>query len=142
MSREDRVTYNEPDNWSGPGYALGKVDEVVVYDAIVHFEMSSDTSGYLSIQSPRREVFVRFHARPTTRTERRQILATSQDRLLDHLNGLIPARFGGRTHWIIPAHGRPSAAVKGWWRARRAAGAVFYAEIEIDMSCGGPEMPT
>lgn len=135
----DRVTYNEPDNWLGPDYALGMVDEVVVHDALVHFEMLSDTSGYLMAQGTHRYVFVRFHARPTTRAERRQILASTDGRLRDHLCGLIPKALGGRSLWIIPAHRRPAAVLRDWWSDRRAAGAVLYADVEEDMQCGGPE---
>jgi len=89
VTSEDRVTYNQPGNWLGPDYALDAIDEVVIHDAVVHFEMSSDTSGYLTVHSPSRYVFLRFHARPTTRTERRQILTTNQERLRDHVAALI-----------------------------------------------------
>jgi hypothetical protein len=37
--------------------------------------MSSESDGYLHIQSPRREVFARIYARPTTRAERQQMAA-------------------------------------------------------------------
>ncbi len=129
---EDRVTYNEPDNWAGADYALGMVDEVVVHDALVHFEMSSDTSAYLIARSRTRDVFIRFHVRPTTRAERRQILVSSQATLRDHLAALIPTWLGGRTYWSVPWWRRPGAAVREWWEDRRAAGAVLYADCEQD----------
>lgn len=129
---EDRITYNEPGDWLGADYALGMVDEVVVHDALVHFEMSTDTSAYLIAQSPTRDVFVRFHARPTTRAERRQILASSQETLRDHLAALVPRWLGGRSYWSISWWRRPDAAVREWWGDRRAAGAVLYADCEQD----------
>lgn len=140
MTSEDRITYNEIDDWTGPQYALGMVDEIVLSNSLIHFEMTTDTSGYLLVQGARRYVFVRLTARPATRVERRQILASNQERLRDHLAGLVPRVLGGRTRWILPWHRRPAAAVCGWWRDRRAAGAVFYAAVEEDMHRGGPEV--
>lgn len=129
---EDRVTLNDIENWSGADYALGLVDEVVVSDALVHFEMFSDTSAYLTARNCDREVFLRFHSRPTTRSERRQILASSQETLRDHLAELIPRRLGGRTWWSLPWYRRPDHTVRSWWAARAAAGAALTVDCEYD----------
>jgi hypothetical protein len=138
VTSEDRVTFNDPNNWSGADYALDAVDEVVIHNATVHFEMTSDTSGYLTVHSPSRYVFLRFHARPTTRTERRQILTTNQERLRDHLAALIPNCFGGRTYWSAPWYRRPTSTVRSWRADRHMAGAVFYAVVEEDVPCSSP----
>lgn len=138
---DDRVIYNEPGEWLGPDYAVGLVDEIVVSDATAHFEMTTDNSGYLNVWSPRREVFLRFRARPTTRQERRQILVHSGDRLRDHLHSVLPVlhRRKLRTIWFVPWWNRPTAAVRDWWDAWRGARAVLCVEVEIDQHCGGPE---
>lgn len=59
----DRVAYNEPGDWTGPDYALGLVDEIVLSDAAVHFEMSTGSSGYLHVRNGHRAVFARVTAR-------------------------------------------------------------------------------
>ena len=127
----DRVTYNEPGDWMGPDYALGLVDEIVVSDAVVHLEMLTDSSAYLLVQGRRRYVFARIRARPATRAERRQILAHSDDRLRDHLQALLPGP-GLHMIWSVPWYRRPAAAVRAWWDARRAAGAVLCVDVEED----------
>jgi hypothetical protein len=71
----DRVDVYTPETWTGPDYALGMVDEIVGHNAVAHFEMSSESDGYLHIQSPRREVFARIYARPTTEAEQQQMAA-------------------------------------------------------------------
>lgn len=129
---DDRVTYNDPDNWTGADYAIGAVDEVVVHDALVHFEMSSDTSAYLTARSRTRDVFLHIRVRPSTRGERRQILVSSRGTLRDHVAALIPRWLGGRSYWSIPWWQRPAAAVCGWWADRRAASAVLTADCEQD----------
>lgn len=136
----DRVTFNEPGDWLGADYAIGLVDEVVVHDALAHFEMTTDTAAYLMVSGARRDVFVRIHARPTTRAERRQILACNDERLRDHLARLIPRALGGRTWWSIPVHRRPAAVVRGWRDDVRTARAVLIADVEEDEHCGGPEV--
>ena len=135
---DDRVTYNQPDDWLGPDYAIGLVDEIVISDAAAHFEMTTANSGYLSVQSPSREVFARIYARPTTRRERRQILARDGDRLRDQLAACTP---WGRSRWIGPVWGRPVSAVREWWSARQGCRAVLCVRTEIDQHCGGPEAP-
>lgn len=138
---EDRVTYNEQGDWLGADYALGLVDEIVLSDATVHFEMSTENSGYLHVWSDRREVFARITARPATRQERRQILARSGDRLRDHLRSVLPAlhRRNMRTIWSVPVWRRPASAVQSWWEARRYASVVLCVDVEYDHHGGGPE---
>jgi hypothetical protein len=138
---EDRVTYNEPGDWLGADYALGLVDEIVLSDTTVHFEMSTEASGYLHMWNDRRQVFARVTARPTTREERRQILARSNDRLRDHLRSVVPAlhRKNLITIWAVPLWKRPASAVSSWWDARRYASVALCVDIEIDQHGGGPE---
>ena len=127
----DRVTFNEPGDWLGPGFALGLVDEIVISDAAVHLEMLTDTYAYLRVQGRRRDVSAQIRARPTTRAERRQVLAHTDDRLRDHLQALLPDP-GLHMIWSVPWYRRPAAAVRAWWAARRAAGAVLCVDVEED----------
>jgi hypothetical protein len=127
----DRVTFNEPGDWSGPDYALGLVDEIVLSNAVVHFEMLDDGCAYMIVRNGEREVLARFVARRTTRRERWQILAHSQDRLRDHARSLLPARWS-RTWWSVPAWRRPAAVVREALVARRYAGAVLCVRVEED----------
>lgn len=126
---DDRVLYNEPGNWLGADYAVGLVDEIVLSNATVHFEMTTDNSGYLHIRNDKRELFARVNARPTNREERRQVLARSDDRLRDHLRAVLP---GSRSIWGIPVWRRPGAAVREWWEYRRYAGAVLCVTVDED----------
>lgn len=130
-ARTDRVTYDEPSNLA---------DEIVVYDAIAHLEMTNGSAAYLHVQSPRRDVFARIYARPTTRQERRQILAKDGDRLRDHLRSVVPLlhRRNMRTIWSVPMWRRPWSAVQSWLEMRQQAGAVLCVRIEEDKHCGGP----
>lgn len=139
---EDRIEYNEPRNWHGADFALGLVDEIVLSDVTVHFEMSTEASGYLHMWNDRRQVFARVTARPTTRAQRRQILARSNDRLRDHLRSVVPAlhRKNLITIWAVPLWKRPASAVSSWRDARRYASVVLCVDVEDDSHCGGPEV--
>ncbi|MGD9749726.1 MAG: hypothetical protein AB7W59_01905 [Acidimicrobiia bacterium] len=128
---EDRVTINTPSTWLGADYALGLVDEIVLHDATAHFEMSTESSGYLHVWSDRHRVFARVTARRASRTERRQILAADGDRLRDYLAAVLPwTRVGRATIWSVPPWRRPAAAVLGWWEAREAAAALLIVSVE------------
>lgn len=124
----DRVLYDEP----GSGSALGTVDELVLTEASAHFEMSTESSAYLSTRNDKRDVFLRLHARPTTWAERRQILARNEERLRDHLAALIPRRVGGRSWWSMPWWQRPAAVIREWRACVHMAKAVLIADCEID----------
>jgi len=65
-----RLQCNDRDNWTGPDYALDALDELVMDNAQVHFEMSSDTSAYMIVEQPGRQVFVQFSVRELSKTER------------------------------------------------------------------------
>jgi hypothetical protein len=129
---EDRVTFNDEDQWLGPAYALGTVDELVLSEASAHFEMSSESSAYLSVTNGERDIFVRLYARPTTRAERRQILVHGGERLRDHLAALIPHQVGGRSWWSMPWWQRPAAVVREWRACVHTAKAVLIVTCEID----------
>lgn len=131
----DRVTFNEPDNWIGPAYALGHVDEIVLSDAFVHLEMLTDDAAYLGVRNGEREVMATLCARPTTRAERRAVLAHSNDRLRDHLAALLP--WSGSI-WSIPVWRRPASALRQWWTARNAARAVLLVRVDEDTELTPP----
>ena len=128
---EDRVTINTPATWAGPDYALGLVDEIVMHDATAHFEMSTESSGYLHIWSEHHRVFARVNARRASRAERRQILAAADERLRDYLAAVLPwTRQGRATIWSVPPWRRPAAAVRGWWEASRGASVLLVVDVE------------
>lgn len=125
----DRVTYNKPDDWLGPEFALGAVDEIVLTSADLHLEMLDDATAYLSVRAPHWQVEGRVCARPTTRAERRQVLKHGDDRLRDHLWSLLP---WSSTTWFVPVWRRPTSALRTWWAARTAARAVLDVRVEDD----------
>lgn len=65
-----RIQLNDSDNWTGPAYALDSLDELVFDNATVHFEQSSETSAYMTIEQGRRIVFVQFDIHELTAAER------------------------------------------------------------------------
>jgi hypothetical protein len=127
MVTADRIDCYEPGD--DPDWATDLVDDMVLNDVTVHVEMSTHASGYLHAWRPGRDVFLRLRARPTTRAERRQILARYDDRLRDHLRGVLP--WSGSI-WSVPVWRRPWAAVSEWLDARAGARAVLCIEVEID----------
>lgn len=54
----DRIDVNTPDNWSGPAFALGAIDEIVRTQATVHLEAMSDNAAFLAIAKGGEEVRV------------------------------------------------------------------------------------
>lgn len=126
----DRIQYNEPGDWLGPDYAIGLVDEIVATNTIVHLEMMNDSGAYLGIHRDDAYMKVTIYARPTTRTERRQILAKNDDRLRDQLNGLLPNWAGGRHYWSIPWWQRAAAIIRHVREYRSAASAVLCVRID------------
>lgn len=131
---DQRITINQ--SGDGPGWARDAIDEIVLCDSTLHFEMLSNCFAYLHVVTPTGELQANLYARPTTRAERRDILRCHGDRLVDHLSMLNPARwrFGHPRYvgWAVPIHRRPAATVAGWWEARRYAGAVLAVVVSED----------
>lgn len=125
----DRVTYNESDNWCGPDHAIGMIDEIVLHDATVHLEMLGDSVAFLHAANTDREVLARVYARRATWRERRQTLASNDDRLRDHLRAVLP---NPHTIWSVPLWRRPWAAITGWWELRQQAGAILCVNTDYD----------
>jgi hypothetical protein len=121
----DRVTVNEPDNWTGPDSLLGAVDEIVRTDATVHLEAMSTNAAFLAVYKGDEELRVWVRARPTTRAERRAILAYSEERFRDHVAALVPQALGGRSIWLVPWWKRPAGVWQSWREAVRQARVVL-----------------
>lgn len=128
----DRIIYD----LDADGFETERVDEIVLSGATLHLEMSSHTTGWMSIWTgyrtdDGRDEEHRFvlRADPVTRAVRRERLKDGQDRLVDHLGCLLPWRWHPKhprwVGWAIPVHRRPAAAVRDWWTARRYAGVAL-----------------
>jgi len=73
-----RIQFNDRDNWTGPDYALDTLDELVMDNACVHFEVSSEHSAYMIVKQPGREVFIQFGIHELSKTERHAAKQTGQ----------------------------------------------------------------
>jgi hypothetical protein len=127
----DRVLLNERDNWTGPDYAVGLVDEIVVSDAVTHFEMLNDATAYMTVSRPDRHLHIRLAAVRNTRAERADILRRDETRLVDHLSWLNP--WNGRFFWSLPMWRRPWAVVRSWWVDREAASVSLRVTLAEDV---------
>lgn len=58
----ERITYNEPDNWTGADDALGLVDEIVLRNVTIHLEMLDDATAHLHMWRPGRDVAADIYA--------------------------------------------------------------------------------
>jgi hypothetical protein len=123
----DRIDVNEPGDWTGPDSLLGAVDELVATDATVHLEAMSTNAAFLAVYKGDEELRVWVRARPTTRAERRAILAHGDERFRDHIAALLPRALGGRSIWWVPWWKRPVSV----WRSWREA--VDQARVVLDM---------
>lgn len=117
----DRIDVNTPDNWSGPAFALGAIDEIVRTQATVHLEAMSDNAAFLAIAKGGEEVRVWLHARPTTRAERRAMLRHDEDRLVDQVAQL----WRRSVIWSVPWWRRPGSVWRSWRAAVRQSRAVL-----------------
>jgi hypothetical protein len=134
---QDRVTYNEPDDYLGPALFLGSVDEIVLTGASVHIESLGDSCAYLCMRAGNREIEGRIRAVPTTRRQRRAMLAHTDDRLHQRLRTLLPWP-AGRVIWSIPPWQRPAAAWREWREACRQAHAALLIDIDTDADMEDP----
>jgi hypothetical protein len=138
----DRVLLNTPDDWLGPDLELGAVDEIVLSDSVVHIESLSSAGAFISIRHRSGLEFRgHIHAQPTTWRQRRDVLRSDQDRLVDHLRSLLPRRWS-HTWWAIPVRARPLAAWRSWREAAWQARAVLLITVDEDSDIDEDFTPT